>query len=116
MMRQLGGSFGIALINTFIDHRSAYHRTILLQSINPYNPAFVTRYNQYTQAIVNTTGNLLTAQRQAYQAMEFAVYKQTTLLSYMDVYVFIALFMLICVPLLFLTRRKKDAAIVEDSH
>jgi hypothetical protein len=26
MMRQMGGSFGIAFINTFLDHRTAAHR------------------------------------------------------------------------------------------
>jgi len=118
MMRQLGGSFGIALINTFIDHRSAYHRSILLQNINQYNNAFINSYNQYTGALVAKTGNLLTAQMQAYKAIDFAVYKQTTLLSYMDVYLFIAAFMLVCVPMLFFTRQKKtpDAAAMEGAH
>ncbi len=116
MMRQLGGSFGIALINTFIDHRAAYHRTILLQNINPYNPAFVTRLNQYTQAIAAKTGNMLIAQQQALKAIDLAVYKQTTLLSYMDVYLFIAVFMLVCVPMLFFTRQHKAAPVIEGAH
>jgi len=41
MMRQLGGSFGIALITTLIHLRQGYHRSILLENVNQYNPDFV---------------------------------------------------------------------------
>src|SRR5699024_950424 len=41
MMRQLGGSFGIALITTFVDHRTAHHRNILAENINNYHQAFL---------------------------------------------------------------------------
>src|ERR1035437_10925041 len=37
MMRQLGGSFGIAIMTTFISKRLAYHRVNLLDHINVYN-------------------------------------------------------------------------------
>src|SRR5476651_2523527 len=49
MMRQLGGSFGIAVLTTLIHIRSATHRNNLLVNINPYNNAFVQRLNE-TQA------------------------------------------------------------------
>jgi MFS transporter, DHA2 family, multidrug resistance protein len=115
MMRQLGGSFGIALINTFIAHRAAYHRVMLLSNINQYNPAFTARYNSYVQGMVAKTGNLYTAKQLAYKIIDLNVYKQTTLLSYMDVYLLIAFFFVICVPLLFLTRSKKGA-VMADAH
>ncbi len=38
MMRQLGGSFGIAFINTFIDHRIAAHRQISCRTSCPGIP------------------------------------------------------------------------------
>src|ERR1044071_5063886 len=40
MMRQLGGSFGIALITTMIHLRQGYHRSILLDKVNEFNPDF----------------------------------------------------------------------------
>src|SRR3546814_10231738 len=44
MMRQLGGSFGIAALTTLIHVRQGFHRSNLLANINDYNPAFVERF------------------------------------------------------------------------
>src|SRR6185436_7887869 len=41
MMRQLGGSFGIALITTIIHLRQGFHRSVLLEHVNQYNPGFM---------------------------------------------------------------------------
>ena len=43
MMRQLGGSFGIAMVNTFLTRRGAVHRTDLLTHITAGNPQVVER-------------------------------------------------------------------------
>ena len=43
MMRQLGGSFGIAALTTIIHIRQGVHRSNLLTNINPYNNAFLQR-------------------------------------------------------------------------
>lgn len=117
MMRQLGGSFGIAMITTFISHRYAYHRDTLIKHVNPYNPEFVSRYNTYFHAMVSQSGDASASRQQAYKAIDFAVTTQTTLLSYMDVYVLIGVFLIICVPMLFLTRRKKTGGeLIEEVH
>src|ERR1700744_2607121 len=44
MMRQLGGSFGIAVITTIIHIKSGINRAILLENMNVYNPAYVARH------------------------------------------------------------------------
>ncbi len=44
MSRQLGGSFGIAILTTLIHTKSGIVRTALLENINDYNPAFVQRH------------------------------------------------------------------------
>src|ERR1700693_4792580 len=49
MMRQLGGSFGIATLTTLIHIRQAHHRDALIANINPYNPAFTQRFNLLLQ-------------------------------------------------------------------
>ncbi|MES1159531.1 MAG: DHA2 family efflux MFS transporter permease subunit, partial [Bacteroidota bacterium] len=49
MMRQLGGSFGIAILTTLIHTKSGAVRSALLENINQYNPAFVQRQQQLVQ-------------------------------------------------------------------
>ena len=45
LARQLGGSFGIAIITTFLDSQVAMHRAVLTANTYIENPAFVARQN-----------------------------------------------------------------------
>src|SRR5947199_4034255 len=53
MIRQLGGSFGIALVTTFIQLRSWTHRTALLSHLSPYDPAVRERISAITGGLMS---------------------------------------------------------------
>lgn len=110
MMRQLGGSFGVALITTFVDHRVAFHRNILATNINNYNPAFV----QQSQGMVAKFMSLGHSHQQAYQmALESAngqLMQQSFLMSYTDVFWIVGVFFIILIPLLLFQRFDANAA------
>jgi len=109
MMRQLGGSFGIALITTLIHLRQGYHRSILLENVNQYNPDFVARFNGLYNSFIAKGYAAVDATSLAYKAIEGMVIKQTYLLSYMDGFWFTGMFFVLCIPLLFLQKFKKGA-------
>src|SRR5476651_1028248 len=115
MMRQLGGSFGIAVLTTIIHVRTAKHRSDLLSNINPYNNAFTQRLNLLTQAFVAKGKSLSDAGHMAYMAIEGAITKQSLLLTYDDAYWISGMVMLCSIPLLYLQKFKKLKA-VADSH
>src|SRR6195952_1048901 len=70
MMRQLGGSFGIAVLTTIIHTRQGVHRSNLLTNINPYNNAFTERFNGLVQSFEAKGKSLSDATHMAYQAIE----------------------------------------------
>jgi DHA2 family multidrug resistance protein len=105
MMRQLGGSFGIALIATYIQHRSASHRQNLLRHVSVYDPALRERMQGIVQALVAKGSTLFEARRQATAAIEGLVTRQTFLLTYMDAFRIVGVFFLACIPLLLLFKR-----------
>src|ERR1700744_1449284 len=82
MMRQLGGSFGIAIMTTIIHIKSGMNRNIILENINQYNPSFVDRFNTLVQNFVAKGFTVEQARQMAYQAMEGIVTKQTLLTTY----------------------------------
>src|SRR5262249_30234186 len=86
MMRQLGGSFGVALIATYIQKRSWVHRQTLLEHVSIYDPALRERWNAIVQGLMAKGSTLLEAQRQAAGAIEGMVTRQTFLLTYMDAF------------------------------
>jgi MFS transporter, DHA2 family, multidrug resistance protein len=110
MMRQLGGSFGIALVTTFIQYRSWTHRTTLLAHLSPYDPAFQERVQAITGGMMAKGSSFLQAQQQAYGAIEGAVIRQTYLLTYMDAFRVVGVFFLVCIPMLLLFKRRAGRA------
>ena len=117
MMRQLGGSFGIAALTTIIHLREGLHRSNLLTNINPYNNAFLQRLNMYEQRFLGLGKSLSDATHMAYLAMEGAVSRQATLLTYDDAYYISGLVMLFSIPLLFLQPFKKGkVSMPVDAH
>src|SRR5580658_1563884 len=76
MMRQLGGSFGIAIMTTIIHIKSGMNRNILLENINQYNPAYNDRYNSTVQNFTGKGFSLAQAQDMAHQAIEGVVSRQ----------------------------------------
>ena len=107
MMRQLGGSFGIAIINNYLAHRVAVHRTDLVSNIYSGSAQFAERYNQIYQGLQAKLPITANIQQQTYQIIELTVMKQTYLLSYLDAFLYATLFILFAFPLLLFTRRSR---------
>ncbi|MBV8252115.1 MAG: DHA2 family efflux MFS transporter permease subunit [Chitinophaga sp.] len=111
MMRQLGGSFGIAMVNTYTARRAAAHRSDLVSYLNPDNPEVAGRLHQYTQYFQQHGAAVDHARQQAIGLMEYGVSRQSNLLSYLDAYAMIGFLFLICLPLLLMVRRKSSATL-----
>jgi DHA2 family multidrug resistance protein len=116
MMRQLGGSFGVALLTTLIHIKSGKVRTALLEYINPYNTAYVQRNGAMVQNFMSQGKSALDAQQMANRAMEGNVIKQTMLLTYDNMYLIIGIFVLCCIPIVYLQKFKKNVAMPADAH
>ncbi|MEI7727275.1 MAG: DHA2 family efflux MFS transporter permease subunit, partial [Bacteroidota bacterium] len=84
MMRQLGGSFGIAIINNYIAHRVAVHRMDLISNIYSGGYQFTERFNQIYQGLQSKLPVAANLTKQTYQVIELSVMKQTYMLSYLD--------------------------------
>ncbi|HHE32958.1 MAG TPA: DHA2 family efflux MFS transporter permease subunit [Chlorobaculum parvum] len=111
MVRQLGGSFGIAITNTYIAQRVAAHRVDLLGNLSPYDPAAVERLQAIKQGLGQCMSSPVEAGQAAMAALEGIVVRQSYHLAYMDAFKMIALLFAVCLPLLLFIRvekKKKD--------
>lgn len=116
MMRQLGGSFGVAIVTTFIHLRQAEHRSQLLTYVDQYNPAFNERYQGLYNNFIAKGFDAQRAHDLAFKAIDGTVLKQTYLMTYTDGFWFIGVFFIFCIPLLYLQRLKKGAKVAVDVH
>ena len=107
MMRQMGGSFGIALINTYIANRAANNRAALVSHINASDPATQQRMNGIINNMMAHGANYFKAVQQSIAALENTVVRQTYLLSYMDAFLLLAIMNGCCIPLVIITIKKR---------
>src|SRR6185295_5921183 len=68
MMRQLGGSFGVALMATYVQHRAWFHRQDLLTHVTAYDAPVRERLAMMTEGFMRSGSSPVEAARRAYQA------------------------------------------------
>lgn len=110
MIRQLGGTFGTAIMTTYISTRTVLHASRLSDNVSIYNPLSAERIRQYTNLFLSKGDALITATGKAYGVMQGAVMKQALVMTYADSFLIIGGFFLACVPLLLLFIGKKIEA------
>jgi DHA2 family multidrug resistance protein len=116
LSRQLGGSFGIAVLGTYLTRHIEYHRADLVSNLYAGNPAFDQRFQGLVASFVARGGTLIEAQQRAFSMLELTVRKQSAMLAYNDAWLFILLSFLCVVPAVFLLRKPKGRAAAVDAH
>ncbi len=109
MMRQLGGSFGIAIMTTLIARLNQQYRIDLIPNITAINANVQQRLQALQHLFMGRGFSANESLGKAYQVLEGAVVRQSTLLSYMDVFLYLGLLFLFCVPFVLMIRRRAGA-------
>jgi DHA2 family multidrug resistance protein len=117
MMRQLGGSFGIAIITTYIARFSQAHRVNLIAHLDPTKVNVQARLNALQRGLMAKGYSPEIALHKAHKIIEFGVTKQSTVLSYMDIFLYLGLLFLFCIPFILLVKKgKKKVDLSEALH
>ena len=102
LTRQLGGSIGIAAITTLVAKMQFVHRAQLIYDVSDLNPAYPERLAANTSYFSTMSGDPTAMKSQALALIDRAVNTQADLLSYRDVFYFVALVFLLTLPLILL--------------
>ncbi|HVH20147.1 MAG TPA: DHA2 family efflux MFS transporter permease subunit [Myxococcota bacterium] len=106
LFRQLGGSFGIAVLGTMLDHRSKVHGAYLAESLSPLSPLSRER-EAALQAMFESKGlEPSAALDAAHRALASTLQHQAMALSFEDAYRFILIVVLTTLPLVLLLRKQ----------
>ena len=89
MMRNLGGSFGIAALATLLTQREKFHSNRLGDAISLYNPETQQRVDTLTQLFVSKGADFNTAQSQAFQAIATTVSRESYVMAFNDCFYFV---------------------------
>ena len=109
MMRQLGGSFGIAIITTFLARFGQEHRVNLIAHLDMTKVIVQDRLHALQRGFMSKGFSPEVAMQKAYKVLDFGVTKQSTVLSYMDVFLYLGVLFLICIPFILLIKNEKKS-------
>jgi DHA2 family multidrug resistance protein len=116
LFRQLGGSFGIALLATLIDRRGHFHYARLAEHLSPYDPLQVQQLG-HVQSLL-ASGGMAPGETQAgaYKALSALVQRQAAVLTYADTFQVIAWVGMATVLLLLLFQRPRSGKPAAAAH
>jgi DHA2 family multidrug resistance protein len=105
LMRNLGGSFGISLAQTWLARRQQFHQSRLVSHLTPTNPAYQQWLAHAADAVRHGGASAANATKTAMAQLAKSLGQQSAMLSYVDVFRLMAWCALAAVPLVLLLKR-----------
>jgi DHA2 family multidrug resistance protein len=107
MARNLGGTLGIATVQTMLVRRGQVHQAQYVETLSPLNPNYRQGIQHIIDALVSRGASQLEATRQASGVLYRELLQQAAMLSYIDVFHVLMIVVLCAVPLVLLLKRQK---------
>ena len=109
LLRNIGGSIGISIVNTIVARHEQVHRAYMVHWIDPTRPTYQQQLQGVTTLLKQSTGpngaTLSTQSDRALGVINGVVNQQARLWSYVDDFRYLAFACFLCVPIVFLLRK-----------
>jgi DHA2 family multidrug resistance protein len=109
LMRNLGGSIGIAFVTTMLARGAQTHQALMVGHLTATDPAFRQQFAA-TQHVLAQQTDPVTAMRQAYAAVYNTLDQQSRLWAFVDNFYLFGLLALGGIPLIFLLKRIRSVS------
>jgi len=107
LMRNIGGSIGIAATGTMLARRSQAYTAVIGAHVTGYSSETQSMMAQMTAAFVAAGADVVTAAHRAQAAMFGMVQRQATMVAFVSIFQLLAIVFLGMVPLVLLMKRPK---------
>jgi MFS transporter, DHA2 family, multidrug resistance protein len=107
LMRNLGGSVGIAIGTAMISRATQSHMSQLGENVNDYNPASQSMMAQLKATLMASGMDAVAATERAYAMVAGMIMQQAMMVAYLDTFRIYGLVFLFALPLVMLLRRPK---------
>jgi DHA2 family multidrug resistance protein len=107
LMRNIGGSFGIAAVQTLLVRDRQVNAAVLGAGVDPYSPQVEALLDGLRASFLARGADLVTATERSYAALFGMVQRQAAMLAFLDVFRLLAVLFLVMIPLVVLMRRPR---------
>ncbi|KQZ43479.1 disulfide bond formation protein DsbA [Duganella sp. Root1480D1] len=108
MIRNLGGSIGIALLATQLTQREHFHSARLGEAVSSFSAATQLRLDQLTQNFIGKGFDPVTASDKALKAVDGIVRRESFVMAYNDGFLIVGAILLSCILILWLSDKVKS--------
>jgi MFS transporter, DHA2 family, multidrug resistance protein len=116
LMRNIGGSVGIAMTGTYLARHRQVVGAALGENVSIYDPITQSRLSQITQGLIAGGADVATATQRSYMILQGMVMRQAAMVSFVMVFRLLGLLFLIMLPLVLLMRRPSKGAAPAAAH
>uniref|UniRef100_A0A831U526 DHA2 family efflux MFS transporter permease subunit n=1 Tax=Geobacter metallireducens TaxID=28232 RepID=A0A831U526_GEOME len=116
LLRNVGGSVGIAVAATMLSRQSQFYQNVLVDSVTPYSPAAQQKLELLQQGLMLRGLDAATAHKASLAAVYGMVQRQAGMLAYNYIFWIVGLTFLGVVPFLLLLRKQKTGVETEGVH
>jgi DHA2 family multidrug resistance protein len=109
LTRQLGSSIGIAVITSTLSYRQAVHRAVLVVHEGIGSPDLAARIGRLRAALSRVSSDPVRIRMRALKLLDVGVDQQSLLLSFADIFMYVAVAFTLSLPLLLLLGRGRNA-------
>ena len=107
LLRNLGGSFGVAFITTMISRRSQFHQSRLVEHLTPFDTGYQMTSSQLSHALQQKGLDAVSAQHAGQEGIYGQLLKHASMLSFNDAFYLLSVLMICTLPLLVFMRRSR---------
>lgn len=115
LLRNLGGSFGVAFVTTILARRAQYHQARLVENLTPYDTAYRIAVQHGVQGLQLRGFETTQTQQGSLATIYNELLRQSSMLSFNDAFHLVCIIMLCVLPLVLLMRAGK-ATIAPGMH
>ncbi|MEJ2009467.1 MAG: DHA2 family efflux MFS transporter permease subunit [Acidobacteriota bacterium] len=107
LMRNIGGSMGIAISTTIVARSAQSYTNFLGRNVTPYSPQTQMMFQNLRAYFMSSGSDAVTASQRAHAALFGMVQRQAAMLSFNHTYLFLAILFVAILPAILLMRRPK---------
>ena len=107
LMRNIGGSIGIAVTGTMLSRRQQATMTLLGANVTPYSATAQSMFERMRAGFIASGSDAVTATHRAYAAMYGMVQRQAAMVSFVSIFQLLGLLFLALIPLILIMKRPR---------
>jgi DHA2 family multidrug resistance protein len=107
LLRNLGGSFGVAFVTTIIARGAQTHQNSLVAHLTPFDRGYQMAVSQAGQALRHSGMNPVAAGSAGPETIYGQLLRQASMLSFNQAFYLLSIFMILILPLVFFMKKAK---------